>query len=331
MASQTDKIRRVEYNNLYNSMIAVLGTGSAATGYGQTPNSLVSSVAAGDRVTRAHWANLRIDLLRIAGHQGISEDSNWTSGTTTSIPLLPSITSTTKISANVVNKFSDAATVLSNSSNIYRLAAGQYSDESLSPNITSTRTSNWNGTISHYFRLDFGSSNNARYFFNAGGRVRINPSFSPSSGTSINTDWLVLIGNNTTSYPGVGTISFGYTNTTAITLTSSEAEVSAIGFYDLNSSPTQIYTRSGGSQNSFYSVNDYTVRVYCNVSNNSSGTASIVYFECEFKDDKSYRDPLWTQGDEPVTGTVTNSVTIRRPSGSNVNVTAPTPTNTVTL
>lgn len=328
MATQGAKVLREEYNNLYNLMIGVLGNGSSDRGYGQAPNSVVGSVAAGDKITRAHWANLRIDLLRIAGHQGLSENVSWTSGNLTSIPPLPTVTATTKISANVVNQFSNAATVLSDASNVFKLAVGQYSDESL---ISSTRTASWNGTIRHYFTCNFTTANNARYFFNSGGRIRINPSFSPSSSTSINNDWLVLVGNNTTTNPGVGTLSFGHTNTTRFTLTSSESETSSIGFYDLTNSPTQIYTRSGGSQNSFYAVNDYTVRVYCNAANNSSGTASIVYFECEFKDDKSFRDPLFPQGDESVTGTVINNVTIRRPSGTNVSVAGPATSNTNTL
>lgn len=327
MSSQGDKVRRVEYNQIYTAMIGVLGNGSAATGYGQTPNSIVSSVAAGERVTRAHWANIRNDILRIAGHQGLAENSGWTSGTLTSIPSLPTVTATTKISANVVNKFIDAMTVLSDTSNIYRLASGQYSDEAF---LSTTRTASWNGTISHYFSLSFSSADHARYFFNAGGRVRINPNFSPSSSTNINTDWLVLVGNNTTSYPGVGTISFGHTNTTSLTLTSAEAEVSSIGFYDLTNSATQIYTRSGGSQSSFYAVNDYTIRAYCNVANNSSGTASTIYFECEFKDDKTTNNPTWGI-DESVTGTVNNTVTLRRPTGSNVSVAAPSGSNSATL
>lgn len=322
------KIVRSEYNNLYNSMANILANGSADRGYGQTPNSIVSTVNAGDKITRAHWANLRIDLLRIAGHQGLTENVAWTPGTLTSIPSLPTVTTTTKISFNVLTQFTNAMTVLSDASNVFRLGAGQFSDESL---ITSTRTASWNGTIRHYITLNFSTANNARYFFNSGGRIRITPNFSPSSGTTINNDWLTLVGNNTTTNPGVGTLSFGHTNTTRFTLTASESEVSSIGFYDLTNVATQIFTRSGGSQNSFYAVNDYTVRVYCNVTNNTSGTASIVYFECEFKDDKSFRDPLFPSGDESVTGTVTNTVTMRRPSGTNVNVIGPTPSNTITL
>lgn len=324
---QGNKVKKIDYDGIYNLMIATLGTGSAATGYGQTPNSLQPNVSIGERVTRAHWANLRIDILRIAGHQGLAENTNWTSGTLTSIPTLPAITSTTKISAAVVNKFEDALTVLGNVANIYKLGPGQFSDEAF---VSSTRTTGWNGTITHFFRINFSSANHARYFFNSGGRIRINPSFSPSASNPINNDWLELVGNNTSTNPGVGTLSFGHTNTTRTTLTSSEAEVSSIGFYDLTSSATQIFTRSGGTQSSFYAVNDYTVRVYSNVANNSSGTASIIYFECEFKDDKTTNNPSFGI-DEQVTGTVTNTVTLRRPSGTNVDVVAPTGTNTATL
>jgi len=317
MASQGSKAYAVEYNNLYNAVNYVLGPSSGQYGYGQSLTAITTSVAAGERITRAHWANLRVDLLRIATHQGLSENGSWASGNTTSIPALPTVTSTTKISANLINSYVNAINVMTLSSNVYKLAVGQYSDEALT---SSTRTADWNGTIRHYFYVNFGSAENARYFFNSGGTIRITPTFSRSTNTSINYDWETLIN-------GVGTISFGYTNTTV-----SGTEVSSLGFYDLNNSVAQqIYTRSGGSQNAFYQVNDYTVRAYCNAANNSSGGATIVYFECEFKDDKGYRDPLWPQGDEPATGTVVNTIRMFRPSGTNVAVSAPGATNTTTL
>jgi len=331
MASQGDLIRAIQYNTLLSSISNILGTGSQQRGYGQILSGSPASVSPGVKITRAQWANLRIDLLRIAGHQGLIENSTWTTGTITSIPTLPTVTSTTRISANTVNKFTDAITSLSDASNVFKLAVGQFSDEAFVPTITSIRTASWNGTIRHYFQLNYGSADNARYFFNAGGKIRITPNFSPSISNPINNDWLTLVGNNTTLNPGVGTLVFGHTNTTRFTISSSETEISSIGFYDLTNSATQIFTRSGGTQNSFYAVNDYTVRVYCNVANNSFGGASIVYFECEFKDDKEVRDPLFPAGDESVQGTITNTVIMRRPSGSNVNIVAPAATNTITL
>ena len=321
MASQGSKAYAAEYNSLYNSVNYVLGSGSGAYGYGQTLNSITTSVTSSDRITRAHWANLRLDLLRIAGHQGLAENGTWTVGTTSSIPTLPTVTSTTRISANIVNSFNNAISVLTLSTNAYKLAVGQYSDELLT---SSTRSTSWNGSINHYFTLNFGSADNARYFFNAGGSVRITPSMvlpNPNTGVgaSINQDWYNLIS-------GVGTIVFGYTDTTI-----SGTQVSSIGFYDLTSTPTQIYTRTGGTQNATYAVNDYTVLVYCDVLNNSGGTATSVTFRCQFNDDKGYVDPLWPSGDEPITGSVTNSARMYRPSGANVAVTAPAVTVTSNL
>ena len=309
MATQGSKVSQSDYNSFYTLVNDVLGPGSGQRGYGQSLIATTTSVSTSSKITQAHWANLRLDVLRIAAHQGLSENAGWASGNTTSIPLLPQITSTKKISADVVNKYVDAINVLSLTSNVYKLAVGQYSDELLTQSI---RTTQWNSIIRHYFTINFSSANNARYFFNSGGSIRITPSFIKNSSTSINNDWENLIN-------GVGTLVFNYNNTTL----NGSTEVSSIGFYELNTTPTQIYTRTGGTQNATYAVNDYTVRVYCNVSNNANGGASTVSFECEFKDDKSFRDPLWTQGDEFVTGTVYNTARMYRPSGTNVAVSVP--------
>jgi hypothetical protein len=311
MATLGSKVTRSDYNSFYTSVSNVLGPGSGQYGYGQTLIATTTSVGTSTKITQAHWANLRLDVLRIAAHQGLSENASWSVGNTTSIPVLPSITTSKKVSADVVNKLVNAINVLNLTSNVYKLAAGQYADELLSQSI---RTTQWNSTISHYYRINFGSSANARYFFNAGGSIRITPSFIKSSSTTINNDWENLIN-------GVGTLVFNYNNTTI-----NNSEVSSIGFYELNTTPTQIYTRTGGSQNATYAVNDYTIRVYCNVANNSNGGATSVTFECEFKDDKTYPNPSWPPGDEFVTGTVYNTARMYRPSGSNVAVTAPSVT-----
>ena len=285
MAARGDKVSATDYNNVRLAMLNILGSGSGDYGYGQTPAS--ASAIFADKVKRTDWDNLRRDIQRIADHQG------------TSIAIA-SVTTGTKISASVVNNYLD---VVSNVliTNRFNLAIGQYSDET----ITTSTKSSWNGIIQHNFQLDFGSVDNARYYFNAGGNIRITPTFTPNSNTSINQDWNNIISN-------VGTIVFSYTNTTI-----SGSQVSSIGYYDLTTSPTQIYIRTGGNINSLYASNDFKVNVYRN------STGSVVYFQVSFEDNKSNNGLIWGV-DEPATGSLVNTVISRRPSGSNVNITAPT-------
>lgn len=274
-----------DYTNLRNSMLALLGTGSGDQGYGQSP--LSPAKTAGQKIRESEWDLLRQDIQRIANHQGTAV-------------TLTDVTTTTKVRASVGTQYQ---TVITNSlvPNRFNLAAGQFSDEALT---SSSRSTAWNSTIAHEFNIDFGSLNNARFFFNAGGSIRIRPLFTKSGVTTINNDWETLIG-------GVGWLSMNYTNFSS----------SSIGYYDLTTSLQQVYTRTGGSQNATYAVNDYTILVSRNVA------GSVINFRCEFKDDKGANPNF----DESVQGTVTNEARMYRPSGSNVNVTAPTATTTINL
>jgi hypothetical protein len=230
-------------------MLNLLGTGSGNSGYGQSP--LSSAVVSGEKIRENHWDLLRQDIQRIADHQG------------TSITIT-NVATGNKVSATVGTQYSNLITGTL-TTNRFNLAVGQYSDESLT---SSTRSAGWNSTITHSFNVDFGSFDNARYFFNAGGQIRITPSYtrpSPNNGinASLNDDWFNIVS-------GVGTVSFDHTSTTGGT----------IGYYDLTTSWQTIYTRTGGNINNQYTANDYTIRAYRNVS------GSIVYFECNFNDDK---------------------------------------------
>ena len=296
MAVSGGKIRTVDYNTIRNTFIDYLTAGSAQIGYGQTANS--SAVSQGQKVSRTDWANLALDIQRMASHQGTSVS-------------LPSISSGTRISASVTNQLQTAASTVVQAGVIYNIAAGQFSDESLTSSSTSV---SWNSTIRHFFTVTFSNATQARYFFNTGSTIRITPSFVKSASTTINNDWEILL--NT-----LGTVVFGHTSTTANG--SSPGTGSSIGFYDLTNSPQQIYTKGGTS----YTVNDYTIRAYSNVASNTTGTANILYFECYFNDDKGPNPNF----DEAVTGTVTNAVRMYRASGSNVAVTGPTASNTISL
>lgn len=289
-----DKITAPSYNTIRNTFINSLTAGSGSTGYGQTANS--SAVAQGQKVRQTDWANLVLDIRRMANHQGTTV-------------TLPTITSGTKVSAAQANQIQTAATTVVAPGNVFQLA--EFSDELLA---SSSRGTAWNATIRHFFTVTFNSANDARYFFNAGSTIRIRPTFTKSSSTTINNDWELLIST-------LGTVIFGHTATSANG--SSPGTGSNIGFYDLTNSPQQIYTKGGTS----YAANDYTIRAYCNVANNSSGGATIVYFECYFNDDKGPNPNF----DESVTGTVTNTARMFRASGANVAVLAPAGATTTNL
>lgn len=294
-----DKITATSYNNIRNIFINYLTTGTGSIGYGQTANS--SAVSAGQKVTATSWANLRSDISRMADHQGTTV-------------TLPTITASTKITATQATQLETAATTVTGAGVIYNVAVGQYSDELLVTLAEGTRTAAWNAVIRHFFTVTFATANDARYFFNSGSTIRIDPTYTKDVSNTLNNDWDTLI--NT-----LGTVVFNHTSTAANG--ASPGTGSSIGFYDLTNVAQQIYTKAGST----YAANDYTINAYCNVASNTTGTANIIYFECYFRDDK-LANPNF---DENVTGTVVNEVRMFRSTGANVSVTAPTAATTVRL
>jgi hypothetical protein len=310
MVAQAGKIVKANYNDIRNSVDFYLGAGSGQYGYGQSLNT-PASVGTTDKIRQTHWAGLKTDILRIAAHQGLAQNSGWTTGVTDSIPVLP--TASGKISASLTNAYANAMTALA--SNPWRM--GEYSDEII---ISTDRVDNWNATIRHFATIDLSSSANARYFFNAGGYVYLYPLFTKSVTDSINNDWENLI--NT-----IGYVYMGYTSTFSST---GNGTGSSIGFYDLTNSNQLIYSKGAST----YTSNDYLVYARCDVANNASGGARYIYFEIYFRDNKvqtGFGFQSGPQYDEVVQGIVYSGIRMLRPSGSNVAVTGISGTNTVNL
>lgn len=213
--------------------------------------------------------------------------------------------------AAFVNFESKISTIENNKLNI---GSGQFSIESPpTAGITSVRTTQWNGQLIHAATVDFGSAAAARYFFNAGGKLRFYATLTGGDGSSIYNDWNTLLTN-------AGVTSMDYTQTTS----TGSGTVYAIGFYDLTTANQVIYTKSGSGS---YAANDYTIYARCDVANNANGGARYVYFTIYFNDDKTVNPNF----DENVTGTLTSYVDQVRPSGTNVSLPSPTYANTTEL
>lgn len=304
MATQGALIRAIDYNTIQADIANILGSGSASFGYGQAVTS--SQVALGKIIEAQDWAKLKIDILKISSHQGNSGDP--------SILALPTITAGVgDIQDTEITAFESVVPFLQNN----RFLLAEFSDESFSPNISQVRTATWGApakpTVRHSFTLDFGSSSNARYFFNSGSSIRFSASFAGSVPTSQNQAWTNLLND-------MGTVVYNHSGATALSGTGS-----AIGFYQLTNVAQQVYTKTGvGSYTPAYAANDYTITMSCDVTSNTSGAARYVYVSVYFNDDH-------TGFSDAVTGTLTHTVSVRRAAGANVDVIKPTATNTVLL
>lgn len=304
MATQGALIRAIDYNTIQLNIANILGFGSGNFGYGQSLTS--SQVTAGNLIEAQDWAKLKIDMLKIASHQGTEGNALITS--------LPSVTAGSEIQDTDATAFENAVPFLTSN----RFLLNEFSDEAFSPNISQVRTTSWGSpakpTVRHSFTVDFGNANNARYFFNSGSSIRFSASFTGVNSDPQNVAWTNLLS-------AMGTVVYNYAGSTAASGTSS-----AIGFYNLTNVAQPVFTKSGvGVTPTVYAANDYTITMSCDVADNTTGTARYIYVSVYFNDD--HTNPF----SDSVNGTLTHSVSVRRASGTNVNVAIPSATNTVLL
>ena len=167
-----DTIYAADYNNVQSATEFLLGIGLADSGYGQTISS--TQVTSNQVVSVSQWNNLRSDLLKIRQHQtGVDESGNLTVPTNSSL-----------ITNEFVNQYKAFATTAT--TNRLVIASTQGTEEDLYNPSLSTRTTAWNGVLTHTVTIIFSSANQARFYFNAGGQIRFSASRTGGSSNNKN-------------------------------------------------------------------------------------------------------------------------------------------------
>lgn len=185
--SQGGLIQASDYNTFVgtspsstvNTINTVWAVGSGSAGYGQTA---IPQVAVSNTVTAAQWASLINTLNSALTHQ---------SGSGSGIAAVTAgqrIDYIATLSANITTAYNNRMNFASNSA--VTVGAGQ------SVTWTSATTSS---TLTRAFgmRATFASADQARYFFNSGGRLKYNISAAQSSSTTARTNAVInLVGYN---------------------------------------------------------------------------------------------------------------------------------------
>lgn len=156
-------IEATDYNGFVSTTVganvnATWGTGSTSAGYGQTP---LATVAAASTVTATQWASLVNTIASMANHQGTTITSRVAPVTGNTITIL-----------NAVN--TDVAACFTNRGNA--VAQGTQYTAWTGTNSKTTATSGATWTITFTNTVTFASADAARYFFNAGGSIKIDVS-----------------------------------------------------------------------------------------------------------------------------------------------------------
>ena len=291
MSGQNTLILATDYNTIQSKISTVLGLGSGTSGYGQPVSSI--QVAQGTPILVSQWTALRNDLLKARNHQTTTDQSG----------QLTNITNTTTIKESdraAYNAMADLVTV-------NQLVTPPSGQGTLADIGTSSRTSPWNGTISHVVTATFANYDAARAFFNTGSNFQFAGSQDGGSNTAIgskNDSWNKMLSN-------MGTITFNY-NSTVDSGTGTAAN--NIGYYQLTTTNQLIFTKN--TENSTYSPNQYDILAKVN----SAG--SVITFTIQFADLSGQPNaPYGT--DENVDGTLISQVQVYYATGSNVAVALP--------
>jgi hypothetical protein len=233
-------IQASDFNNLVGAAAGTQGggtqlnpvwaTGRGNYGYGQTA---VSNVSISGTVAATNWASLINTLNSARIHQTSSGSgiSAPTAGTT--ISYLSTLTSA--IATAATNRISSSSTGTTTS---------------LSKSVTMSAAANVSSTGTITFTVTFPSVDQARYFFNAGGRLTLGYSaFTNTGGTARGTSIQTLAQTNFSSKPIYST-SYGNRTGTGGTLVT---DTTTGGYYGLSTTPTQDFRVNSTS----YYTGDY--------------------------------------------------------------------------
>jgi len=185
-------IQATDYNTFVGNTTAglnrVWGTGSGDAGWGQTSISTVSSSAV---VTATNWATL-VNTLSTTGSQTTTALTSRTAPVTGNlVAILANVqTDITSCTTNRGNATSSGTISTTWTGNIAKLTA---------TGVTSPTKPGTAWTIVWTQTVTFRSADAARYFWNAGGLVRLDMS-KTSTGTDLDPDWNTFVGTAGTLY-----------------------------------------------------------------------------------------------------------------------------------
>jgi len=269
-------------NNVAN-INTVWGSGTGDKGYGQS--STLSAVSAGNTVQATSWANLIARNTSLANHQGSS------------------ITAITQPSAgNTIAAYTALSTNITTTFNNRNNATASGSDST----VNSVSTSGWNNSSTLSKTFTFSSENAKRYFFNAGGMIRLSWSRTGGTSSTQNTTWsnlltaagtLVLTGAAASktiagvAYTGLTKIGGSGSPTTLVTTE---------GMYALNGTPSLNFKQVPSAP---YGANEIEVSY--------SMSSTVITIFTDLSDDYAPPDPA---SPDNVDGTLTQVSTVRPPS-----------------
>jgi hypothetical protein len=230
-------IQATDYNGFASTTAGanvngIWGAGSGDAGYGQS--TTLSTVSAAATVTATQWASLNSRISSMASHTGTTITSRTSPIAGDTISILAALNT-------------DLTNVTNNRGNAVASGSQFTAWTGTSSKTTATGSGDNPWTITFTHTITFASANAARYFFNAGGRIKWECS-KTSTGTDADDEWNALAsvitgdifitgGSTTQTIAGTaytGTTKSGGTGIPSILATTT-------GWYDLTTSDVTLY------------------------------------------------------------------------------------------
>ena len=227
-------IEATDYNGFVSTNVganvnATWGTGVTSAGYGQTA---LSTVAAASTVTATSWASLVNTIAAMANHQGTTVTARTAPVTGNTITILSAV------NTDITNCYNNRGNAV---------AQGTQFTGWTGTNSKTTATSGATWSITFTNTVTFASADAARYFFNAGGSIKIDVS-KTSTGDVGDPEWNDLAntlcgdiyitgGDYTQTIAGTA-----YTGTTKVGGTGTPTTLATTtGWFDLTTTDTIVY------------------------------------------------------------------------------------------
>jgi hypothetical protein len=310
--SQGGLITAADYNNIVgtspssttNQINTVWAVGNGNAGYGQTP---LAQVSTGGTVTATQWASAVNTLNNILTHQSGS-------GSGIGAPTAGSVISylstfQTSVNTSYTNRLNSTA----NGTDITGTAPG---------------AATWNTSTPTTFQITrtatFASANQARYFFNAGGKLVLTFSCTNTLGNSKGADWATLLNTKMASIV-IGATTNGRTGTGG----TASATNTALGYWSCTTSNQSMITLTSASGTADYSSNSIAIGLKSNGTQGTNGdVGSVITFTIDLTDAAADTNtappaiPVYSPpGTPPVQGnfndqlnlSITTNITVRPP------------------
>ena len=264
--SAGDTILDDEYNAFVGNSSSPFGynhfAGAGSGEYGLNQSS-ISTVSAGDTIAASNWNTLFTGLDNIANHLNRSITSS-------SVSAGDTIAIRSALIADLANLAAD-------------VAAGGVNVTALGTNAvgSSTNSATWNGTSTIERSVTFANNNTMRAFFNAGGKIRVDPScvtgIDGLKDDVFNDLTVTAIGNLDIKAHASTRSGSGETLTT---------NGLANGFHDLGTSYTTIIKLT--SDNSGYTSNTVEIQAKLNAAVSSATVITIKMISTDAADDTTF-------------------------------------------